>query len=189
MPESFNDEQLLHAIARGEHDALEQLYARYWQGLFIAAYNILRNKTACEDIVQEVFVQLWQRRAAIRIHTSLEAYLYTAVRYSVFKHIKEEEAHSRVFKNLPERLQYATPEDIIIEKNIRSQLAFIVNNLPEKCREVYLLSREEHLSHHEIATRLNISTKTVENHITIALKKIRYGITRMAGLFFLFSLI
>jgi RNA polymerase sigma-70 factor (family 1) len=187
MPDLLNDEQLLRAMASGDHEALEQLYSRYWQHLFIAAYNVLKNKAASEDIVQEAFLQLWQRREKLDIKTSLEAYLFSVVRYTVFKYIKKEQAHSQVFKNLEERLHYITPEDIVVEKNIRSQLAGIVNTLPEKCREIYILSREEQLSHHEIATRLNISTKTVENHITIALKKIRFSIARMTVFFFFIS--
>ena len=187
MSDLLNDEQLLRAMADGEHEALEQLYSRYWQHLYIAAYNILKNKAACEDIVQEAFLQLWQRREKLDIKISLQSYLFSVVRYTVFKYIKKEQAHSRVFTNIEERLHYITPEDIVVEKNIRSQLAGIVNSLPEKCREIYILSREEQLSHHEIANRLNISTKTVENHITIALKKIRFGIARLTVVFFLTS--
>jgi RNA polymerase sigma-70 factor (ECF subfamily) len=184
MPDFKTDEQLLRAMARGEHVALELLYTRYWQHLFMAAYNVLKNKSASEDIVQEAFVQVWQRREKLDIQTSLQAYLFSIIRYSVFRYIKKEQAHSQVFENLEDRLQYITPEDIVVEKNIRSQVATIVNGLPEKCREIYILSREEQLSHNEIATRLNISTKTVENHITIALRKIRFNIARMAGIFF-----
>ena len=189
MRDMTNDEQLLRAIAMGNTEALEQLYARYWQHLFTAAYNVLKNKAVCEDIVQEAFLQLWQRRETLDIKTTLQAYLFSVIRYSVFKHIKKEQSHSQAFQHLPERLHYITPEEIVIEKNIRSQLAVIVNSLPEKCREIYLLSREEQLSHNEIASLLNISPKTVENHITIALKKIRFGIARMTGIFFLLNLI
>lgn len=189
MRDMTNDEQLLRAVAMGNAEALEQLYVRYWQHLFTAAYNVLKNKAICEDIVQEAFLQLWQRRETLDIQTTLQAYLFSVIRYSVFKHIKKEQTHSQVFQHLPERLQSITPEDIVVEKNIRSQLAIIVNSLPEKCREIYLLSREEQLTHNEIASRLNISTKTVENHITIALKKIRFGMARMTSLFILLNLI
>ena len=183
MADLNTDEQLLQAIAHGEHVALDLLYSRYWQRLFMAAYNVLKNKSACEDIVQEAFVQIWQRRQQLNIQTSLEAYLFSMIRYSVFRYIKKEQAHSQVFENLHERVHSITPEDIIVEKNIRSQVAVVVNSLPQKCREVYILSREEHLTHHEIANRLNISTKTVENQITLALKKIRFSIARMTGIF------
>ena len=189
MSDTTNDELLLRAVAMGNAEALEQLYVRYWQQLFTAAYNVLKNKAICEDIVQEAFMQLWQRREKLAVQTSLQAYLFSVIRYSVFKHIKKEQSNSQVFQHLPERLHYITPEDIVIEKNIRSHLAVIVNGLPEKCREIYLLSREEQLSHHEIASRLNISTKTVENHITVALKKIRFGMARMTGLFLLLNFI
>jgi len=178
------DAVLLPAIARGDKNAFEQLYHNYWHHLFLAAYNVLKDKAVCEDIVQEVFLQVWNRRESIRIESSLEAYLFSMVRYSVFRHIKKEKAGcSRLFEQLGSRLYNATPEDITIEKNIHSHIAGAVNSLPEKCREIYRLSREEQLSHHEIATRLNISTKTVENHISIALKKIRFTMTKIAGLF------
>lgn len=187
MADLNTDKQLLRAIAHGEHVALELIYTRYWQRLFMVAYNVLKNKSACEDIVQETFVQIWQRRQKLDIQTSLEAYLFSMIRYSVFRYIKKEQAHSQVFENLEERLHSITPEDIVVEKSIRSQLAVVVNSLPEKCREVYILSREEHLTHHEIANRLNISTKTVENQITIALKKIRFSIARMTNVFLFIS--
>jgi RNA polymerase sigma-70 factor (family 1) len=177
------DAVLLCAIAQSDIHAFEQLYHRHWHHLFIAAYNVLKDKAACEDIVQEVFLQVWKRRETIHIETTLEAYLHSIVRYSVFRHIKKEQVGSRLFEQLTSRMYNATPEDITIEKNIHSHIAGAVSNLPVKCREIYRLSREEQLTHHEIATRLNISTKTVENHISIALKKIRFTITKMAGLF------
>ncbi len=172
-------------MASGDKHALVALYRLYWQRLFLSAYNILKDKAACEDIVQETFLQLWQRRETLDIHHSAEAYLFSVIRYSVFRHIKKERVRAEVFEQLTARLYNATPEDIVTEKNIRHQVAGVVETLPDKCREVYRLSREEHLSHREIAARLNISTKTVENQLTIALKKIRFTVSRVAGFFFL----
>ncbi len=180
----YNDMELLRAMASGDKNALVLLYHRYWQRLFLAAHNVLKDKAACEDIVQEAFLQLWQRRETLQVHTSLEAYLFSTIRYSVFHYIKKERARAGVFEQLTSRLYNATPEEIVTEKNIRVRVADVVEALPDKCREVYRLSREEQLSHREIADRLNISTKTVENQLTIALKKIRFTMARIAGIFF-----
>ena len=181
-----DDMELLRAMAAGDKNALVQLYHRYWQRLFMAAWNILKDKAACEDIVQEAFLQLWQRRATLEIQHSPEAYLFTVIRYQVFHHIKKERVRAGVFGQLSSRLYNATPEDIVTEKNMRLRVADAVEALPDKCREVYRLSREEQLSHKEIATRLNISTKTVENHLTIALRKLRVTVSGIAGLLFFF---
>jgi RNA polymerase sigma-70 factor (ECF subfamily) len=179
--------ELLHAMAGGDNDALVKLYHRYWQRLFMAAYNILKDKAPCEDMVQEIFLQLWQRRETLEVHTSVEAYLFSIIRYKVFYHIKKERVRAGLFDQLTGRLYNATPEDIATEKNILKEVAHVVEALPDKCRQVYRLSREEQLSHREIAERLNISTKTVENQLTIALRKIRFTMARITIFIFLIS--
>ncbi|MBS1563488.1 MAG: RNA polymerase subunit sigma-70, partial [Bacteroidetes bacterium] len=92
MSAVHNDMELLRAMARGDNNALVELYHRYWERLFTAAYNILKDKAPCEDMVQDAFLQLWQRRETLEIHTSVEAYLFTLIRYSVFHYIKKERA-------------------------------------------------------------------------------------------------
>lgn len=169
----MNDIVLMERLARGEEDALNEIYLFYWQDLFMSAYNVLKDKAACEDIVQDLFLQLWQKRTTLQINTSLRAYLYTAVRYTVFRHIRTGNVRGVLFEDIDERIAANTAEQLIEQKEIYTQVARAVALLPEKCREVYKLSREEELTHKEIASRLNISTKTVENQLTIALKRVR----------------
>lgn len=173
MIHKMNDSVLLERLAAGDEHALNEIYMLYWQDLFVCAYNVLKDKAACEDIVQDLFLQLWQKRSTIQITTSLRAYLYTAVRYNVFRQIRTGKVRNVLFDEAADRMSVNTTEFIMAEKDITRQVARVVAGLPDKCREVYKLSREEQLTHKEIASRLNISTKTVENQLTIALKRVR----------------
>lgn len=167
------DLQLLEKLRSGDENALTGIYKKYWQPLFTSSYNILRDKQACEDIIQELFIRLWNNRQNIEITVSLKAYLYASMRYEVYRQIRTGAARAGIFDDLPERLQSPTTYGNIEYKELIAQVNSVVDSLPQKCKEVYKLSREEYLSHKEIAGRLNISTKTVENHLTKALRQLR----------------
>jgi len=167
------DLQLLDKLKSGDEDALTLIYKKYWQPLFTSAYNILKDKQACEDIIQELFIRLWNNRHAIEITVSLKAYLYASMRYEVYRQIRAGAVRADIFDDLPERLPASAAYGNIEYKELIARVNTVVDTLPEKCREVYKLSREECLSHKEIALQLNISTKTVENHLTKALRELR----------------
>ena len=160
-------------LASGSENTFKIVYQKYWQRLFLSAYNVLKDKEACEDIIQDIFVSLWQRRESLNINTSLPAYLFTATRYQVFHHIKKSTGRPELFKNLEKRFLTDAPDMTLYAKDMQEKINTAVNNLPEKCRNIYKLSREHQLSYKEIAYHLQISTKTVENQLSIALKKLR----------------
>ena len=165
--------ELLLLLSKGSDEALKLIYERYWQQLFLSAYSILKDKEGCEDIIQEIFIQLWQRRETINITHSLEAYLFTATRYQVFHHIKKSHGRQELFENLEERFLTQAPDIPLYVKDLQEGINIAVGNLPEKCREIYKLSRDEHLSYKAIADHLQISPKTVEKQLSIAFKKLR----------------
>lgn len=169
------DAVLIHHLQSGDEAALTVLYHKFWQPLFMASYNILKDKELCEDVIQDIFMNIWHNREKLEIHTSLKSYLYACARYQVFNQIKKNKDKIRVelFEELNTRFQNTTPETQLMHEELVKHINMVVNNLPEKCQLVYKLSREEQLSHKEIAERLDISAKTVENHITKALKTIR----------------
>jgi RNA polymerase sigma-70 factor (family 1) len=167
------DLQLLDKLKSGDEDALTLIYKKYWQPLFTSGYNILKDRQACEDIIQELFIRLWNNRHAIEITVSLKAYLYASMRYEVYRQIRAGAVRADIFDDLHERLPATATYGNIEYKELIAQVNMVVDTLPEKCREVYKLSREEYLTHKEIAGRLNISTKTVENHLTKALRQLR----------------
>ena len=169
------DKELIDRLRDGEESALTELYNRFWQSLFMSAYNILKDKELCEDIIQDIFMNIWNNREKLEIHISLKGYMYACTRYQVFNHFKKnkDKIHVELFDDLDKRFQYATPETLLMHEELVQQINAIVESLPQKCQQVYKLSREEQLSHKEIAAQLDISTKTVENHITKALQTIR----------------
>ena len=169
----MSDMQLIGRLKADDEAALTMIYRRYWQSLFKAAYNILKDRQACEDIIQELFIKLWDCRAEVEISISLKAYLYASVRYGVYRQIRTGSVKSEIFDDLIERLHTPATHNSIEHKELLLQINQVIDTLPEKCREVYKLSREECLSHKEIALQLNISTKTVENHLTKALRELR----------------
>lgn len=175
MPDKIlmSDMQLIGLLKADDEAALTIIYKRYWASLFSAAYNILKDKQACEDIIQELFIKLWDCRTEVEINVSLKAYLYASVRYGVYRQIKTGSVRSEIFDDLIERLHTPTTYGSIEHKELLLQINCVIDTLPEKCREVYKLSREECLSHKQIALQLNISTKTVENHLTKALRELR----------------
>lgn len=178
-----SDNILIDRLKKDDKKALAELYNAYWQPLFISSYNLLKDKELCEEIVQNVFIDLWNNREKIQIKISINSYLYACIRYKVFGQFRKKKMIKvELFDDLKKRFQYATPETKIIHKELVEQIDAIVETLPKKCRKVYRLSRNEQLSHKEIANQLNISTKTVENHITIALKAIREALGYMLSI-------
>lgn len=171
-----NERDLLQQLREDDEQALTLLYKAHWQPLFLSAYNILKDKKACEDIVQDIFLQLWLRRKTLDVRESLKTYLSTAVRYQVFHHIRKTAKKANAQESVKDTPLAESSDEILLQKDLYGQVHEAVAELPERCRTIYRLSREEQLTHKEIAHRLNISTKTVENQLTIALRRVRHCI-------------
>jgi RNA polymerase sigma-70 factor (family 1) len=183
-PELNSDILLVDRLRNGDESALTELYNRFWQLLFMSSYNVIKDRELCEDIIQDIFMNIWHNREKLEIHISLKGYMYACARYQVFNHLKKnkDKIHVELFDDLEKRFQHSTPETEMMHDELVHQINLIIETLPDKCRIVYKLSREEQLSHKEIAERLDISTKTVENHITKALQVIRLSMGSTASM-------
>lgn len=184
LNQSLNqDTILINRLRSGDESALTELYNRFWQALFVSAYNVLKDKELCEDIIQDIFMNIWHNREKLEINISLKGYMYACARYQVFNQFKKnkDKIHVELFQEIDKRFQHSTPETLLMHEELVHQINAIIETLPEKCQQVYKLSREEQLTHKEIAERLNISTKTVENHITKALHVIRFSMGSTAS--------
>lgn len=174
---TFTDEELLMQLKAGSRPAFENIYKKYWSRLFIAAYNLLRSREAAEDIVQEVLVQLWMKKDKQEIGC-LNAFLYAAVRYKVFDAIRSGKARQQLACQVTTPLAANAAEDGLAEKELKKLLQQHIASLPEKCREIFILSRHAHLSTKEIAALLGVAPKTVENQLTIAIRRLRASLRK-----------
>ncbi|MBB5440232.1 RNA polymerase sigma-70 factor (ECF subfamily) [Pedobacter sp. AK017] len=172
----LSDRQLLDLLQEGNERALSEIYERYWSKLYLQAYNVIRDRQVSEDIVQEIIVQLWVKRSVNQIDC-LKAYLYTCVKYQVFKALPLVKHKPVIY---PDHFSFVNDTDSpLITKDIQRLLDEAIANLPLKCRNVFNLSRKDHLSTKEVAMRLGITPKTVENQLTIALRRIRFALDKV----------
>lgn len=169
----IEDIELMARLQSGDEFALKLIYDKYWDKLFLSAFNMLQDQQACEDIIQDIFINLWNKRMQIEIRVSLKAYLFASTRYEVYRQVRLGNVRESIFDHVHERLETPSEYGNIEYKELLSQINSIVDKLSSKCKAVYKLSREEQLSHKEIANQLDISTKTVENHLNKALRQLR----------------
>jgi|SRR5690606_41913691 len=169
--ELYSDRDLLERMKGDDMRAFEQIYRRYASTLFQAAFNILKDTPICEDIIQELFVTLWNKRDNLAIH-NLKAYLYRATRNNVLMYIRANRVQVNI-DELEELCSHVSSSDRLLAGELERSLNQSLKHLPEKCREIFEMSRFKQLSHKEIAAELNISVKTVENQIGIALKRLK----------------
>ncbi|WP_163518206.1 RNA polymerase sigma factor [Gelidibacter japonicus] len=188
---SLKERELIQRLNNNDELALASIYNEYWEIMYLGAYNLVKNKQVSEDIVQDVFVNIWKKRGDLEIKVSLRSYLYTSTIYKTYDYFRKNKSAIRVdlLENFNERVQNSNPETKLMDKELQDYLEAVINELPEKCRVVYNLSRNEQLSHKEIAVKLNISTRTVEGHITKALKVLRKSLSSISTIFFIIFVI
>lgn len=173
--DKYDEDKLLALLRSGDESAFNEIYQRYWKKIFLLATNALGSVEEGEECVQDIFCSIWQRRETLFLKFSLYTYLAVAVKYRVINALdKRYRKRQKIAALLPHQLPgFAEPADVgLLEKELMAQLEASVASLPEKCRIVYRMSREEGMTHRQIAQELTISEKTVNNHITKALKDI-----------------
>jgi RNA polymerase sigma-19 factor, ECF subfamily len=179
---NLSDADLLLLIKDGQETAFTEIYNRYWERLVATGYYYTRSKEAAEEIVNDVLMGLWLRRGALGIH-SLSAYLGTAVKFSVFKAMARNKRQKRILGGqLSAQTEAAAHNDTEQQLDalfMDEWLRGVVEQLPEKARLVFVYSRDEALSVKQIAEKMDLSPKSVEYHMTKALKAIRESIRKL----------
>lgn len=183
-----SDNELLSLFKKGDKVAFKLIYERYWQLLYVAACKILKDNDEAKDIVQEVFVSFLNKSADLQINTSISSYLYSAVRYKVFDCISRKKVRKDYLDSLNDYISAGNlyTDRALLEKEINAEMEREIQNLPERMRAVFELSRRDELSHKEIADALNISDKTVKKQISNAIKLLKPKFTNYY--FFIFML-
>ncbi len=166
---------LIVGLKTNDEAAFRQLYDGYWPQLYAVAYNRLREEMLAEDIVQEVFIDLWTKRNTLLIQHSLRAYLFASVKNKVLdcirKRITRENFAQHILATTTD-LNHTTDEQVACNE-LYQALNQQVAQLPNQRRLIFELSRHDQLSYAEIAQRLQLSPKTVENQLSRALKTLR----------------
>jgi RNA polymerase sigma-70 factor (family 1) len=174
----LNEGDLIDLMQQDGLGAFKEIYARYWKKLYAEAYKRLKSQELAEEIVQELFTAFWHKRGAFQINSTLGGYLFSSAHHLIIDYYRKElvrQKYKEAFKVVYTEADTST-EDAIMLKDLTSSIESEINQLPAKCRQVYELSRVEHKTNKEIAERLDISEKTVENHLTKALKRLRLGL-------------
>lgn len=171
----LDDHDLVTLLRAGDRVAFTEIYQRYFKVLFAHAYKKMQRDDEARDLIQELFTNLWVKREVFTLNSSLAAYLYTVIRNHVLDHHAHENVKSRYVSSLQQFIDVETAETdhLIREKELLESIQKEIEALPKKMREVFELSRKEHLSHKEIAAQLNITEQTVSKQISNALKLLR----------------
>ncbi len=182
--------EYLEGLKSGDQKSLEKMFKAYHRYLYVIAFQYVSDENRSRDIIQDIFYDLWNRRSHLNIKGSLKSYLRQAVINRALATIRKDKNMSFMEHNtLPENNNSNSVEVDYEQKELEEVVKKAVDTLPERCKEIFYLSRFEGLSHKEIAARLEISTKTIENQMTKALKSIRLALKDYGILSLIFFLI
>jgi RNA polymerase sigma factor (sigma-70 family) len=177
--ESISDQELLLQIQHGDHDAFDILFDRYWQRLFQSARARLNDSDTAQDIVQEIFIKIWQRRATLNMNGPIENYLQSAVRLSVISHYRSKKATEVQLEDALQRINMLEDsiESLTDYLELEKTLQQTVELMPEMLKRVYQL-RSENLSVKAIAGELGLADQTVKNYISEVSRRLRIAIAQ-----------
>ncbi|UZD23575.1 RNA polymerase sigma-70 factor [Algoriphagus halophytocola] len=186
-------ENILHSspLTSMDEEAFEKVFKTYFKALHAYAQAILKDSEAAEEIVQSVFLKLWEKRENLEINSSLKAYLYRAVYNESLNYINHQKVKRKHWDHTHYEMTQGNPENVGDtiqgqENELYDRFQLALSKLPEKCRMVFHLSRFEELKYQEIAKRMGISIKTVEAHMGKALKTLRVELAEFLPLLLLF---
>ena len=172
----FREESVLALIKENNLQAFEYIFREKYEELFAYSLKITRQKEASEELVQDVFVYLWENRNVLEIKNSLYAYLYSAVKHRSIDFLRSKYARLQntfVSDGEIHNTDNLTASEKLQEKELAGIISKGLEKLPEKCKIIFLMSRESGLTYKEIANTLGVSDKTVKAQVAIALKKMR----------------
>lgn len=174
LPGSWGDGDLLNALQQGDRRAFAEIYERYWEPLHQVACRKLGSSETAEEVVQDLFVTIWERRQTVRID-KLDRYLFSALKFGIIDLIRTQAVHDR-FVHFVETTSTnfdQRTEDTLALQDLTRSVERVLLSLPEKTQQVFRLSRFDCLTIPEIADQLKVSEKTVQYHLGNALRTLR----------------
>lgn len=181
--EQLEDKALLIRLSEGDEIAFVKIYNQYRHKIFTYAWQLSKSADTAEEIVQEVFIRIWQKRAQINTELSFNAYIRKITLNHVLNHLKKVAREKSLQEEVFQLIEHSTSrtEDKLLEKELRTIYTDAIARLPAQKKLIYQMSRTEELSHEEIALKLDISKNTVKNHMVEASRFIREYVRKNAG--------
>ncbi len=172
MESTKANSELLQLLKEGNMVAFDTIYQKYCKRLYAFVIRYVKRETDAEEIVQEVFIKIWENRSKINVYSSFESYLFTISYNSAISILRKrvhEQKYIEYLKSLQEADSLSELTDELYFKELNSKIQSLLTYLTPRQREIFLLSREDGLTHEEIARKLGISVNTVKNHIVATL--------------------
>lgn len=181
---ALSDQDLIILLKKQDEYAFKEIYERYSGALYLLALKKTKNEAEAKDIVQEIFIVLWNKRAELHFHSSVSSYLFKSVHNRALNIFVHQKYHDDYIVSLQNYLDETAPQadSLIREKELTLVIDRAIQSLPEKMREIFQLSRYEQLSHKEIADKLGISELTVKTQVKRALRAMRLNLGLMVYL-------
>ncbi|RIV67620.1 RNA polymerase sigma-70 factor [Flagellimonas aequoris] len=176
-------EKLAKMINQSDRNAFNSLFEILWEPMYIYASSLIMDDSIAKDLVQEVWIDYWQRREAVEVE-NIKSYLFKAIRYKCYNALRDmkfnqtqiEAAHAVCISS-----EVEMEADVM---DLSKRINETISSLPKRCQEVFILSRMNHINNKEIAEKLNISQRSVENQISFALRRLRKELSTVKSLFF-----
>ncbi|TCD05854.1 sigma-70 family RNA polymerase sigma factor [Pedobacter frigidisoli] len=185
--EHLSDDDLLIQLKNGNHSAYTEIYNRYFYLMFIFALKKIQDEELSKDFVQELFINLWNKKESLSENGKLASFLYISIRSRIFDHFAHQKVEHRYLDFL-KNYQTAAIEKtdhLVRERELSDYIEKQIQALPKKMRQIFELSRKEHLTHKEIAVKLETSEHNVSKQIVNALKIFRTKLTSFLPFTFL----
>jgi len=184
--DQYTDQELLERLRSGDTAAYTEIYHRYKFILHQHAWNKVRSKEEAQDILQEVFTNLWLKRETIQISSNLSGYLYSAVRNRVLDHFSHGEVRLKYINQIKPDLSEVPADHRVRESQLKALIDKEIAELPPRMREVFEMSRKQHMTYKAIAEALGTSEETVKKQVSGALKVLRVKLGIFIYIFVLF---
>lgn len=172
MKDIKSNKDLLVLLRKGDMLAFDTIYERYCKRLYGFVLRYIKQEADAEEIVQEVFIKIWEARSRIDVYSSFESFIFTIAYNTTISLLRKRVNEKKYLEHLGSLQQFDNGNEIIDEiqfNELNEKVQSLLNELSPRQKEIFLLSREEGLTHDEIAKRLNISKNTVKNHMVTAL--------------------
>ena len=183
---THNDAELFALVKAGDDRAFAEIYDRYWELLFRHARRMVKDDNLAQDIVQDVFISLWDKIGQMDLRLSVSSYLYASVRNKILNLIERDKVRNNYLESMTAFISHGEniTDHRVRERMLKEKIEQEVSLLPAKMKQVFEMSRKDNMSHKEIAETLSISDKTVKKQMSNAIKILRLRLGSLLSLIF-----